>query len=204
FSNPQSLNIYGYVGNNPVSRADKDGHCWHWLWGGSCKEDPPPAPKPPAVITPGTPQNNLANAQDAARADPNLQPTPPGPGRKTFCNIATCQIVKATGTTTDALVNAQGQPNLANTDARTLANSPAWHPVTPQESQNLANQGVTVVGVISETGHGHIVTVRPELLPGTQDVAAHGPLVNNIGAHVGVTNGNNAFGGATPTYYAPT
>jgi hypothetical protein len=29
-------------------------------------------------------------------------------------------------------------------------------------------------------------------------------LVNNIGASVGVTSGNNAFGGATPTYYAPT
>ena len=209
FGNPQSLNLYGYVGNNPLSRADKDGHCWHWLWGGHCKEDPPPPPPPappppPPVITPGTPQNNLANAQDAARADPTLQPTPPGPDHKTFCNIATCQIVRATGTTTDGLVNAHGQPNLANTDAQTLANSPAWRPVTPEEAQNLANQGVTVVGVISETGHGHIATVRPELLPGTQDVAAHGPLVNNIGGHVGITNGNNAFGGATPTYYAPT
>jgi hypothetical protein len=26
-SNPQSLNLYGYVGNNPLSRVDKDGHC---------------------------------------------------------------------------------------------------------------------------------------------------------------------------------
>jgi hypothetical protein len=117
--------------------------------------------------------------------------------------MATCQIVKATGTTTDGLVNAQGTPNLANTDAKNLANSTSWVPVTPQEAQNLANQGVTVVGVISETGHGHIVTVRPEMLPGTQDVGKNGPLVNNIGAHVGVTNGNNAFGGATPQYYAP-
>ena len=25
--NPQSLNLYGYVGNNPLSRADADGHC---------------------------------------------------------------------------------------------------------------------------------------------------------------------------------
>jgi RHS repeat-associated protein len=211
FGNPQSLNLYVYVGNNPLSRADADGHCWHWLWGGTCKEDPappppPPAPKPPAVITPSTPQNRLANAQDAAMANPKNQPvgTPGTPDRKTFCNIATCQIVTATGTTTDGLINAHGQPNLANTDAKTLANSPSWHQVTPQEAQNLANQGVTVVGVISETGHGHIVTVRPELLPGTQDVAAHGPLVNNIGGHVGVTDGNNAFRGATPTYYAPT
>jgi RHS repeat-associated protein len=25
--NPQSLNLYGYVNNNPLSKADKDGHC---------------------------------------------------------------------------------------------------------------------------------------------------------------------------------
>ncbi|MDP9268026.1 MAG: hypothetical protein M3P27_06820, partial [Acidobacteriota bacterium] len=27
FGNPQSLNLYGYVGNNPLARADSDGHC---------------------------------------------------------------------------------------------------------------------------------------------------------------------------------
>jgi hypothetical protein len=26
--NPQSLNLYAYVGNNPLSRTDLDGHCW--------------------------------------------------------------------------------------------------------------------------------------------------------------------------------
>ncbi|WP_254063708.1 RHS repeat-associated core domain-containing protein [Granulicella sp. S190] len=26
--NPQSLNLYGYVLNNPLSRADADGHSW--------------------------------------------------------------------------------------------------------------------------------------------------------------------------------
>ena len=25
--NPQSLNLYAYVGNNPLSRVDPDGHC---------------------------------------------------------------------------------------------------------------------------------------------------------------------------------
>ena len=31
---PQSLNLYAYVRNNPLSRTDADGHCgdgWHWL-----------------------------------------------------------------------------------------------------------------------------------------------------------------------------
>ncbi len=96
---------------------------------------------------------------------------------------------------------ANGTPNLANVDAKTLAATGT--PVTPQQAQDLANQGVFVVGVISETGHGHIVSVRPELIPGTQDVGKYGPLVNNIGGHVGVTNANNAFGGATPKYYVP-
>jgi RHS repeat-associated protein len=33
FGNPQSLNLYAYVGNNPLTRIDKDGHCWSWLQG---------------------------------------------------------------------------------------------------------------------------------------------------------------------------
>jgi RHS repeat-associated protein len=28
FNNPQSLNLYGFVGGNPASKADPDGHCW--------------------------------------------------------------------------------------------------------------------------------------------------------------------------------
>jgi RHS repeat-associated protein len=29
---PQSLNLYSYAGNNPLSRADADGHFWQELW----------------------------------------------------------------------------------------------------------------------------------------------------------------------------
>jgi hypothetical protein len=32
FGNPQSLNLYSYVGNNPLSRADADGHFWREIW----------------------------------------------------------------------------------------------------------------------------------------------------------------------------
>ena len=30
-SNPQSLNLYGFVGGNPVTKFDNDGHCEGWL-----------------------------------------------------------------------------------------------------------------------------------------------------------------------------
>lgn len=29
--NPQSLNLYAYVGNNPLGRVDANGHCWGWI-----------------------------------------------------------------------------------------------------------------------------------------------------------------------------
>jgi RHS repeat-associated protein len=32
-ANPQSLNLYSYVGNNPLNRTDAFGHCWSWLQG---------------------------------------------------------------------------------------------------------------------------------------------------------------------------
>ena len=33
-SNPQSLNLYGYVNNNPLSKTDPDGHCcWDYITG---------------------------------------------------------------------------------------------------------------------------------------------------------------------------
>ncbi len=35
--NPQTLNLYAYVGNNPLSRFDADGHCADHYKDGSCK-----------------------------------------------------------------------------------------------------------------------------------------------------------------------
>jgi RHS repeat-associated protein len=37
FGNPQSLNLYSYVRNNPLSRFDPDGHCADHYKDGSCK-----------------------------------------------------------------------------------------------------------------------------------------------------------------------
>jgi hypothetical protein len=32
-SNPQTLNLYSYTRNNPLSLIDEDGHCWSWIQG---------------------------------------------------------------------------------------------------------------------------------------------------------------------------
>jgi hypothetical protein len=212
--NPQSLNLYGYVQNNPLTNTDPNGHwCLFGKLGTTCKEDaaaqqppPPPAPPPtPAVITPGTPQNDLANAQDKARTDPKFAPVPNGP---TYCNLATCSILKTYGGPLDGSLTTNGIPNMANTDVKTLANSPNWREVSPEEAQNLANQGVPVVASQGSPGpHGHIATVRPELLPGTQAQLGQGPLINNIGRHLNVTSAGGLYGAFAHDqpikYYAP-
>ena len=214
--NPQSLNLYIYVLNNPMDKVDPDGHdFWdklnNFVHGKGYKDSPtmstapPPPPGAPAMVTPGTPQYNLAQAQDAARNNPNFQPTgvPGQSGRTTHCNQATCAIVRAVGGSTNGLVNAQGQPNLANTDAQTLAHSPNYQVGTPQQAQDAANAGQVAFGVAAADPHGHIVTVRGELIPGHQNVQQNGPLINNIGGSVGVTDANRVFRSETPTWYVP-
>jgi hypothetical protein len=78
-----------------------------------------------------------------------------------------CSVKMSDGKPVAAPFTFDGNPNLANTDARTLANSSQYHEVSPEEAQKLANQGVPVVAAQENPGgHGHVATVRPELMPG--------------------------------------
>ncbi len=208
--NPQSLNLYSYVYNNPLSSVDDDGHdgaapdqtCGFLCWlgklfhggggdGGGSTQLPPGgaslAPPGAPEGAPGTTTGPLIAAQDAARANPNFQPIP---GGSTFCNVASCYIGRNTGSNMGPLLNSTGQPNLANTDAQTLAHSGAYHRVGPAEAQRLANLGKAVYGVMAETGHGHIITVRPNNGPYTGSAypssGPNDPIINDIGRNVGV------------------
>ncbi|MGD0941559.1 MAG: DUF4329 domain-containing protein [Terracidiphilus sp.] len=53
--NPQSLNLYAYVLNNPVGNRDPDGH-WCLFGHGTTCTPPPPPPPTPAPPKPPTPQ----------------------------------------------------------------------------------------------------------------------------------------------------
>lgn len=211
--NPQSLNLYSYVANNPLSEVDDDGHdgasptatCSGIVGcvvgflknlfgggggGGNNNPGPPPPPSgaPPGVPegAPGTPTGPLIQAQDAARANPRFQPIP---GGSTFCNMASCSIGQHAGSNMGPLMT-NGVPNLANTDASTLAHSGAYHRVGPAEAQRLANMGKVVYGVYKEPGHGHIITVRPNNGPytgsGSPATGPNDPIINDIGRHIGV------------------
>jgi RHS repeat-associated protein len=51
-SNPQTLNLYAYVRNNPLRYTDPDGHVCVFGIGNTCNDvPPPPSPKPPTLST---------------------------------------------------------------------------------------------------------------------------------------------------------
>jgi RHS repeat-associated protein len=55
FSDPQSLNLYGYVRNNPLSKTDPDGHNLLDWFVNKIKGNPPPPPPPPVQPKPKPP-----------------------------------------------------------------------------------------------------------------------------------------------------
>ena len=175
----------------------------------SATEPPsPPTPEPPAVITAGTPQNDLAQAQDAARTDDAYKPKLKSNGEldKSFCNTATHDIVQSAGGSTDGLTYPNGTTAVANDAGRYLPNSKDWQEVSPQDAQNLANQGTAVVGVQRNPGgHGHMVTVRPEVMPGLAQSLGQAPIVNSIGEKREIVPAAQAFPDQSQPvrYYAP-
>ncbi len=169
---------------------------------------PPPAPTPPgppAAVTPGTPQYKLIQAQDSARSNPAFQPNQPNNPDATFCNFATCDISKAVGAPMRDLYHGNRYA-LANEAAGQLPKSTEWHEVLPKDAQNVANQGTLVIGVQpNPNGHGHMVTVRLETMPGLAASLGQVPIVNNIGHDVNVAPASQAFDRklAPPRYYTP-
>lgn len=104
----------------------------------------------------------------------------------------------------DGAIDTNGYNTTANMAAVNLANAAATADasiteVEPQEAQQLANQGYTVIAAWENpTGaSGHLATVRPG---GSFDKTT-GPVLNNIGPKdfTDITNTSTAFG---PDIYA--
>src|ERR1035438_4880741 len=153
-----------------------------------------------AASTPTVAQDlkDLIAAQNTARLNPAFQPS----SGETHCNQATLAIAKAVGAPTGGLDGL-----LANAFAAALVSSKSYKSVTKADAQSLANQGILVIGAWQNpSGPGHVATVRPLGVKGDQPAAGSGPLMNNIGASVGVQYENWVFplkSGAVVKYYTP-
>ena len=128
-----------------------------------------------------------------------------------------------------ALTYPNGEYAVANDAAGYLAEdafSPSgqWREVPLDQVQRLANEGIVVVGVQrnserDEQGrlkHGHMVTVRPESMPGfaasleersskSENQKKFVPIVNNIGRELRVEPAATAFSNKNDPvfYYTP-
>jgi RHS repeat-associated protein len=75
FGNPQSLNLYSYVQNNPTTFTDPDGHICIWGIGNTCNQAPPPPPPPnPTKILFPRPKPHLDSKGNPATPPPPSAP----------------------------------------------------------------------------------------------------------------------------------
>ena len=151
----------------------------------------------------------LIQVQDAVMNNPIYREGGGGPfgnmdSRATWCNQATFEIVRTTGSQNLATAMYGSDPNGYNTTAnmaavnlRQAASDIGGNivEITAREAQDLANQGYTVVAARENTmgGSGHIATVRPR----HEFNEVSGPTMNNIGAasRTGENSASDSFAG---------
>lgn len=149
------------------------------------------------------PRKQLIDAQDAARASDDFEPTE----TTTYCNAATYFVAQKVGApTAGTLTDLKGNLVKANAQATNLAKSPDYKEIASLETQDLADQGRLVIAAYKNpNGPGHLATVRPqEVLGDDPPLAIRVPLLNNIGRSVAVQGVNYAFRkGMKIHYYTP-
>ena len=157
-----------------------------------------------ATADPGQVQS-LVNAQNAAMANPKFAPNTPSPG-VTHCSESSFFVAQQVGAKTDGILGARGENFDANTQIQNLANpANGYAAVTPDQAQDLANQGIVAFATQVREPHGHIASVRPQGVSGDNPTGLTGPLLANVGLFNGVAHQSMVF---TPAhgaivYYAP-
>jgi RHS repeat-associated protein len=120
--NPQSLNLYGYVLNNPATYRDQDGHICIFGMGNTCGgKTPPPPPTPdPAKVRPTAPPKRPAqpspargfNITVATTSDANAGA---GPGAVMHSEVGKVLFLTTKGVSKSNYTNgAMATPNGAN------------------------------------------------------------------------------------------
>jgi hypothetical protein len=123
----------------------------------------------------------------------------------TYCNEGVKYTLDKAGVPVKeaGIAHEKGFAYTANTMSKNMAESAKkqdgyWLEVEAKRGQELANQGIPVVGSQINKGHGHVVTLKPGY------EASDNPMVNNIGVDTKVKRADHAFNDDNPVhYYAP-
>jgi len=163
------LNVYGFVGGDPVNESDPFGLCKNAKGEEGSDEEC---------------RKQLTDAQDAAMNNPAFAPS----RTTTHCNQATCAVATAMSASS-GLADAQGNALKAYQMILRMGEpGSGFSSVSEADAQMLANRGELVF----VTGPGHVATVRPDLDP-SKYPDGHGALIANVGRHVGVMRLSRVF-----------
>jgi hypothetical protein len=144
---------------------------------------------------------SLTDAQDKALKNKRFKPR----DGNTYCNEGVKYTLKQAGVPVKdtGISHEKGYAYTANSMSKNMAESAKkedgyWLEVQANRAQELANEGIPVVGSQINKGHGHVVTVRPGYEP------SENPMVNNIGTNNKIKRADHAFNDDNPVhYYAP-
>jgi RHS repeat-associated protein len=193
--NPQSLNLYGYVLNNPLSKDDLNGH-------EACTVEGMPVGNFTCTnlrldiaeeVKRYHAVNRLVKAQNEAMKNKKYAPDPET--GTTHCSEGACSIAHAMGVNTSGVLSdSQGHNYDANTQINNLADPKnGYKAVSPDEAQALADSGELVFATQHGSEHGHIASVRPEGVLGDNPSGNSGPLLANVGESNGVMRASAVF-----------
>ncbi len=156
------------------------------------------------IATPSA-REKLTKLQTDLVASPGLQQDP-NTG-ETHCNEAVFRIATELNAPMAPLSGPDGEAKTANGMARALEASSEYKVVTPEEAQNLANEGKLVIGAWDSSTakvpkhhkrpkHGHVLTVTPSAGAET-GIEKSNVEVANLGPseYTGIVKMRDAFGG---------
>ena len=204
FGDPQTLNLYGFVGGNPASKADPDGHCIPWcaaLAGGGILADEAPlvATGPVGLTIIGLTAVGVAGyaayQHFHSNSGNNTPPPPPPPSGQTGSKSSPApQSNPAPGTQTG-----HGDPHAPSDVPNGQTVVRGEQGAIPTSGTYSGAQGATVTeagkgvphGTVSATTAGEIRAAGGEVRPRPEPAYPGGPI---NGQHVDVEGGQEAFG----------
>lgn len=199
-------NFYNYCDNDPVNFNDPLGLLVQAPYNNAYSGPDPSAP----LIDTSLPSEKLIKEVLKVIGQADTQPGYPaanGNTKTTWCNRAAIRIANDLGYNTDPLLNknSSGKPDLDVTNANSIAKNAAKaaqngeiREVTPEQAQELANQGIVVIAVqdnssIKINGNevpGHVGIVVPSTEPYDP---TKGPLIGQAGRKNRIDEASDSF-----------
>jgi RHS repeat-associated protein len=189
-SNPQSLNLYGYVNNNPLSKRDDDGHETMGPYNGVTKYMRGPTPP----IGPREAQIDAAvfGALAATAASPEIYAAGMAATTSAEAVGVTAATIGVTGDAVNSATNLVGAATNTNVDPGTNASSSITNPTaiavlavtgSPSIAAKAGNVATVITSAIGAAKGNAVANASDILNSASGATAALGSTVNKISSY---------------------